>query len=572
MATITSTPGGRRASSIAPAPSYAGVVSKYSSEIASAIANENLNRINQLVLDWQKGTLTWEDFLTKYQQEMDAQPEGSSLKIQMGGNLLNYQAKHKEDLVNQKRTELTAKYSADGSLSKLDEYNVEREILGLYEPGSEDYNKQLDGVTGLYDKAIDESIDNKRTELLDKYMGGGVSPQEQLLIVDELLKVAPQGSTAYNNLVGEKAQIETNIANSSSGENTSKAAQAYEFAQYQETNDLIPNYETGRIDGLTADQTNLDNWKNVQALMQGIKGQVEGKTIAYVNSKVADLEKQVNLRNEGKIFDTYVKINKQGDVAIQPVNVLDIIEGRDVGAINKIITPEINKKGVVTSYNLTDPRTGKIYKKFMSESAAMLFADKEGIPGAMTIKTKDGDVAYSYDKGNNNFVKIDESGNPLGVYTSIPGTPEQENLFKVQAGELPQSGFNQFTSKLGTNIKNTFNTAETAAGNFADKVGLDKIGLEKPTGDFGERAATAAKNAAKFTPQGLVMSGLKGLLNFKGSADNPAVQKSMFSGFKAPSWSNSGSSGRGSNLWGNVKNTISSGVNKAGNWFKGLFS
>jgi len=566
MATIVSTPGGRRASSIAPAPSYAGVVSKYASEIATALADETSNSVNQLVLDWKNGTLPWDDFLTQYQGIMDDQPDGSSLKTQMGTNLLTYQIAHRDDLVSQKRTQLTAQYSGGGTLSQTDQYNIERQLLSYYDPGTDDYNKQMETVNKLYLNAIQEKVDNMRANLLDKYSGGGVTPQEQLNIVNQLLTIAPVGTDTYNNLMTEKANVENSITSAANTQNTSNASQAYELAQYEETNDITPAYQSGKMDGLTADQKNLDNWKNVQTAMQGIKGQVEGKTIAYVNAKVADLQKQVDLRTQGRIVDAYTT-DKSGNVQVAPIAIDDIVAGRNTGALN----PAVNYNAKNNTYDVVDPRTGKTVATASNNSTAIQQAKALGIPGVITVKTPNGDQSYYYDKNPesttyNQFIQLDQTtGKPLAAYPTIPTTPQQQQ-FKVpiDASQISQPVNPTFGSevvKAFTNPKGFFGDVGAGLNSAAQS-----LGVQQPQGNLLEKAGTAAKTAFDMSPTGLLFNIFKGLTGV-GSAPNIAPQYSN----TVPTTTPVSATKTSSNIPGSLGQTLSTDWNKFTGFVKGLF-
>lgn len=529
MTTIYSRPGGQRAGQIAPAPSYAGVVSKYANEIVSALEDETNNRINALVLSWRQGAISWDDFLLQYQTEMDTLPEGSAKRTTMGTNLLTYQTTHLAEVVEQKRAELTTKYTAGGTLSRTDEYNIERELLGYYESGTEDYNRQMENVTKLYAYAIDEKVENKRAELLDKFSGGGITPTEQLNIVNQLLLMAPVGTDTYRNLMTEKAQalndIETekkSLAATGVAESKDKASQAYEFALYHETTDLIPNYESGRIDGLTADQTNLDNWKNVQTLMQGLKGQVEGKTIAYVNEKVTTLTEQVRLRTQGRMIDA-VTTDNSGNRIVSPVKTEDIIKGVSTG----VIAPKIDYDADADVFKVYDPRTGKYVAQATNEADALRQAKALAIPGMITVKTAQGEDNYYYDTNKdsstyNQFIKINaESGKPEAAYPMIPVTPELEQ-FKVPIDKslISKSITPTALGKLYMGAEGLIGKAKKGAIEIGQK-----LGVEAPTGEtFGQKAVSAAKTALKWTPQNIAFSLLKGIGGKIGGLGGPEVK------------------------------------------------
>ena len=512
MATIVSTPGGRRASTIAPAPSYAGVVSKYASEISAALADETTNTVNQLVLDWKSGTISWEDFLTKYQAIMDDQPAGSSLKTQMGTNLLNYQTVHRDDLVAQKRSELTAQYSAGGTLSQTDSYNIERQLLSYYENGTDDYNKQMETVTNLYAKAIQEKVDNMRSTLLDKFSGGGVTPQEQLTIVNQLLTIAPVGTDTYNNLMTERANIQNSIVSTGKAENTLAASAAFEVADRKEKEQIIPDYQSGRMDGLTADTQNLENWKGVLELYKGLKGQAEGKTAAFIQERVDELQKQVDLRTQGRIFDAYIK-DKSGNVMVSPIKLEDVVAGRDVGAVQ----PKVDYDAQADVFKVYDPRTGKYVAQSTNEADALRQAKALGIPGVITVKTVNGDQNYYYDTNKdsttyNQFIQLDaNTGKPVAAYPAIPVTPTQEK-FKVPINA------NQISQPVNPSYGSELLKAVTKPGEFFSDVGAGikstakSLGIQQPTGNLLERAGSAAKTAFNMTPTGALFNAFKGLV------------------------------------------------------------
>lgn len=498
MAVIVSRPGGRRASEIAPAPSYAGVVSKYASTIQAALQEEENARISQLVLDYQSGSLPWADFLTAFNAEIDKQPEGTSKRVDLEQTLFKLTEDHKTQEFNSKRSQLEAQY-VDGGITATERYKIESELLSLLTPGTEDYNSQQNMVGKAYDNAIVEQIDKKRADLLNLYSPTGITNQERLKIVDELLKIPPQDSDAYRSLVGERAQVLTDIEtakNKQSSEDLTAARQLFEQADYFEKQNLA-DYQAGRISGAEYDAQNLANWKQVQDAMQGLKSQVEGKTLGYINSKVETLQQQVQGRASGQIFDANIADVGQ-PTKIEPVNVQDIVAGRKTGVVKPIV--QYDAKNDV--FNVIDPMTGNVAFHAGNQADALNGARALKVPGAFQVATPNGIQYYSFDNNPdsttyNDFVRYNPQTSKVeGVFAAIPNTPQQEQSFKVPIeNSMIRKSMTQ-KPPLGETIKQNltdFNMFKASLGNVLG-------GAAKTIGDVANAPIKAAENFSGFTP------------------------------------------------------------------------
>ncbi len=495
MAVITSRPGGRRASEITPAPSYAGVVSKYANIIENAIEEENNARIQKLILDYQTGALPWNEFLTAFNAEIDKQPDGSTKKVDLQTTLAKLTDVNKSREFSAKRSELEAQYS-DGGITASERYTIENTLLGMLDRGTEDYNNQLQTVNKTYDNAIVEKVDKLRADLLNQYSPSGITDQERLNIVEQLLKIPPQDSEAYRSLIGEKASILTDIQKQrekSTGEDLTAARQLFEQADYFEKQTQA-DFETGRIGGAEFDTQNLENWKAVQDAMQGLKGQVEGKTLGYINSKIETLQQQVTDRQSGKLLD--VVVSDPGEqTKIQAVKLSDIVGGLNVGAEKPFI--QYDAKGDL--FNVIDPRTGKVAASAGNKADAINAARQNKVPGVIQVNTPNGVQSFAQDRNSdsstyNDFLRINPTTNKAEeAFAAIPTTPDQEKSFRVNidsdminksmsgqdlnALQRTSLNFNQFTSGLGNKIG-------SLAGQAAKKVSDLSFAPAKAIGDI----------------------------------------------------------------------------------------
>lgn len=486
MATIVSAPGGRRASSIAPAPSYAGVVGKYANDIATAIENETNNRINNLVLQWKQGTLSWDDFLTQYQAEIDLLPTSSSKRTTLETNLLSYQDDHHIDIVNAKRAELTsAATKGDNLVNPLEQYNIERQLLALETPGSANYVKQQDNVVKAYEDALNYTVENKRTELLKVYSSGGITNAEELTINLQLQKLAPPESQTYQKLIAEEAQIRTNVQAEAKTTAGSTVGAAVEEASQKDITlfggstpqGTIPGqYAQGQVSGLQAEQASLANWQKVLDLYQstGYDKQAEGKTVSTIQEIVNRLTTDITERQAGTRFDV------MGKNGITSTTLSDVIAGRV-----DVLDPSVRYNQQNGRYEAYNPTTGVVEYSNKDENKVNNYATTK-LPGVISVRDENGNLQkYYYDtkQGSptyNKFISVKDG--KVNVYASIPSTAEQEQKFNITQPTGPaEPKFNYFT-----NLKQNFakvgemrETAKAGAKEFYGNLGNKVINFAK---------------------------------------------------------------------------------------------
>ena len=569
MAISTSRPSSKGLTRFAPAPSYSGVVSRFASEIQAALQQQEEAEIQQKVLDYRNGITTFADLQIFLKDKSLAYATNSLKKVKVNELLADVTKEETANVKRRERAKLESKASVKGVTAE-EKLKIEQELLNLEIPGTVEYQAQQKRVIDSTDNAEVEKVERLKTELLDRYKEGGITSEEELAIYRELRNVANPDSEISRKLAVKEAEIMTTIqqekeakakagAGAANTANVQKATQIYE-RNIIENQNIMDKYQSNPIlyPGLKAEQAMLVNWKEIEQALQGIKGQVEGKTLGTIQAQVQQLEQSVKERLAGDRFDVLDNSNKVRSAT------MDEIRNDTKGEFSSF-RPRYNSKK--DQYEVVDPQTGKTVFAG-DEGKAKDYAKQVGI-GGITVLNEAGPKEYFANKQTGEYFRRDDKG-IIESFAKIPGTPELEQMFKSTIA--PQSTkadvFKGFLSGveekaqqfIGEPLRQGANMAATAIGNLGRKVGrvVERVGQVKA------QLPSAISNIQKAIPDFQLPTLPKIQLpqfklpdfSFNAPRSVPAVQKAETSNL---------------GLLGNIKKLGSEAVKKTSSFLGGLF-
>jgi len=598
MAVIISRPGGK-STTIKPSPTYEGVISRYGDVIRAALRDEEEALFRRTILQWREGQITWDELKSFLDLKIAEQAEDSLRRAELEEALVDLTEENRSRQIESKRAELEAAV-AEGGITARERYDIERELLDLENPGTDDYTRQQGNVIAAYEDAIDESIEVRRSELLNEFKEGGITLEEELQIVLDLQTIAPEGTKVSRQLIEEEAQLRTSIAEEAErgrgeAEAIAKAevGNLIEFARVQEES-LNERYSRGEVPGLSAEGESLENWRAVLDAYErtGID-QIEGIRVATVQSIVDELEQSVEDRQIGRKFDVLV------EGQLTPVT------------MNQLLTPEFARQVLqpiatldeeTGDYVVIDPFTGQ-EKRASSEAKAIQAARQAGFGGTFQTIGPEGEVQrYTVDLNPdsatyNAFVSLGPDNRPTGAFVSIPQTPEQVERFKIRGVE----------EQIGVGMRGPTGLFRMPSLKPADFTRQLKEGVEELKGraarlgptirEVGERVAPAAETAAKLSVPGAIFAPRTFVQEFKEAA-RPITERVQAGVARiSPTFKPIERAGRVSPLWGlggplgsllgagltrlkereepsllsRIGAGIKTGIGKVGGFIKGLF-
>ncbi len=399
MAIVVSRPA-RRLARIPPARTYEGIASRYADIFRAAMRQQEENEVNLMILQWQRGEITFDELKRFLEQKIKEAPEGSSRKVEWLNTLTKLEAQHKR----------------------------------------------------IWEAEQEEKVARKRAELLERYMEGGITPKEQLAIVQELKKVADPDSDTYRDLLAEEAQIRTSIARKGAAEGGRVAAKeaAKELARLNaEMRINLDNYRSGLISGTALDQAIVETVKEAQQVLENAAAR--GASISRADYTIFDpylgrevemdtvlnsAQQRLTARSRGLMMDV---VDRAGNLV--PITLTEL--ANDV--IRNPLNPRYQRAPYVPAqdetglWKLTDPVTGETLKD--EKGNEMVFNTREGaattvkqlFPGyEVVVRTDQGLERWFYDPETNAF---SPQGEPNRKFMAIPSTPEQRTLFEYKRPE-----------------------------------------------------------------------------------------------------------------------------------------
>jgi len=397
--------------------SYSSVISRYASQILSAIQSETQAEINSAILAYKAGSMTWNDVKAFFEKRI-LTAEGAD-KVSLQQNLVDLGKLEQETQKNKKRVELEAKY-AGGGITPEERYNIEKEILSYETPGTDAYVAQQDKVITAFDNAETQKVMQRRDQLLTKYADGGITPPEQLAINQELKSIANPDSKIYNQLVQEEQSIRQSLDTYNKGQgqtnltNTSRDKLA-EIITAEKQSDI--NYQMGVASGYDRDLARASNAKETYQILQsmadaGISIPIELITGAKENYMQS--QNLLNLREKGLLMDV---VDSAGVVTPMTVDGRDPITGKNVNYKNYPIDPD--PTGTLFRLNTPD---GKV-QTFTSLKTAQVAAEKLGL-GTFDVllpNSQGGTEKKTLAQDPQSGAYYDAT-NPTIVYAKLPGS------------------------------------------------------------------------------------------------------------------------------------------------------
>jgi len=485
MAVSTSRPSGGGTTRISPSSNYSGTIARYADTIQTALKEENKNKINSMVLSWRDGSTSWDSLKSFLDQQLAGESPDSSLSIDLRELIGKLTEEKRAKDIRQKRAELTAQLS-EGGITPMEKYDIEKQLLGMEVPGTEEYQTQEKNVVNAYANAVEYQVESKRSELLKQFGSGGITSQEELAINLQLQALAPEGTDTYNKLVQEEAQIRTNIqaeqeraAKLSTGAVSDQVGSLIESARQRDVTmfggstpqgTIEGAYSQGQLTGLQAEQESLKNWQSVlDAFQNSGVDQVEGVRLATIQEIVNRLQTSLEERQKGLRFDIIDDKGKQVSASID-----DVMSGRVPATKNVRLNQQTGE------YEVFDPVTGDV--SFSSKDPGE--ADAKAIETQGLFKTRDmngNEAFFSLDQNPqsdtyNKFIET-KPGGGRAVYTSIPQTPEQSQKFLnyvefdgKKVGSAGQILEQTPTTNAGTALGNIFGNIKSGVSAISEKL------------------------------------------------------------------------------------------------------
>jgi hypothetical protein len=428
---------------ISPAPLYGSVISRYADTIRLALQQEEQAELETKILAYQTGISPWESLKSYLEKKILAEEDGTMQKVKLQSKLVELAKEEETRKKNLERAKLEAQ-KADQGITPAERYDIEKKLLAFETPGTKEYVAQQAKVIDAYEAAQTQKVVQKRGELLKKYEAGGITDQEELLIVRELKTIADPDSAVFTQLLSQEQTIleKLDTAGKEEGKtalaNTSRDKIA-QIAAAERQSDI--NYQQGRTTGLDRDQARSQNAEELYDVLQGMANagiSVPQELLIQARQNLNDAQTLTNLRQQGLLFDV---VDKDGVLKAITIDGRDPFTGKNVDYQNyPIRTNPLTGKTVIfdpaSGEELTsviDPETGKkIILTNLTEKSAKQIAEKLGLvtfdailpdaSGKATLKTLSRDVTSG---------AYYNPGNPKEVYFKIPQSGTDAAKFSV---------------------------------------------------------------------------------------------------------------------------------------------
>jgi len=439
MAVVTRRPS-RTSSRIQAAPTYEGVAASFASAFQSALKNERIARFNNMVTAYSDGGISFDEFKNFVNGYIEEVGQNTSEGSDALKTLVKMQDVERGRSRENKRTELEAKYaSSDGFISEQDRYRIESEMLSFEKPGTTEYTKQQQNIINSFENAQVEMVEQRRAELFEQYMAGGITPQEELAIIRELKTVANPESKIYRSLVQQEAQAikGTQTGNTTGLQNEFSFFLADELANHDA---IVQAHKLGEVDGLTRAETQFDSAEKIytelaKLAQQGVN--VPEEALQNARNMLNSAKILIDAYNNGQVFDV---ISKDGSVKTVTVDGRDPFTGQNVD----FMAEPVQQNSATGLWEVVD-QNGNVVEgssALSTRQAALSRAKELGLDTSFTavVRNPNGEMekvrARREENGSFTIFDTDANGNEVPVnLTSIPSRMDlmesKPDIFKV---------------------------------------------------------------------------------------------------------------------------------------------
>lgn len=506
MATVYSR-GSSRLSRIASPPTYGASLSRYSAQLRAAITDMDKATTDQLVLAYQNGNMTFDDFQKALKGHIDSLPQGSLVQVDAQTALVNAQKQEQQRQLNLARSTLEAQAP---NATPQEKFNIENKLLSMETPGTDAYvQQQQKAIKALDDYQTQKVLDLRQKLIDEKTKGGkGLSTQDLLDINTQLLKVADPGSTIYNQLGEQRQTLQSQIGSEQKaagkvGMTNDARDKLSQIIATERDADLA--YQQGQISGLTRDQARLQDAKEAYQILTNLANSgvsVSESNLTSAQEAYSDAQKFLQLRQSGQLFDV---VDNNGKVVAVTQSGLTFQTNPNTGKTELVKSNyenyNVKFNPASQSWQVLDANGNVLQDNLPSQSAANNVAKQDGAYTFNVIMTgADGKTSTKLLARDPKTGAFYNPKNPSEVYSHIPQSaddygkaafknvpanwltdPNAQALLKSQvdnyvAGKpenLDLSGYNQ-NSNTGSNNSGSGKSFFDNLGDFV-KGGLQDV-------------------------------------------------------------------------------------------------
>lgn len=182
--------------SVSPAPDYGDVVATYASAfLAAQIAQED-TEIATKVFNYQQGLIGYDEVISFINGKIATQVPGSARELSLREQLLEVETYETDKNRRIERAKLEAKYYKDG-ISAEESRIIEEAMLTYYKEGSPEYYEQLANIEKAKDLEEQEADNKELAELESQLSEGGLTISEQIEIYEKAKDLSEEGSEEW---------------------------------------------------------------------------------------------------------------------------------------------------------------------------------------------------------------------------------------------------------------------------------------------------------------------------------------------------------------------------------------
>lgn len=257
-------------SSVSTAPSYAGVVSQYATQIKAAQVQQENTELENKVFEYQQGNIKFNDLNAFINGRLSGVTAGTQKELDLKKLLVEVDKFENKKNLEIKRAGLEAKFAKNG-ISADEQLQIEREMLQYLKEGTSDYTQQLSTIAATQELARVEKNNMEVAKLESELSREGLTTSESIRIFEKMKGFTEQGSA-------ERSQIDTKLNGLKEAQKEEQLAQAREIA----VSEMLDQY----VEGGFTEQEKLEFTRNL--LGMSTPGTKEYNDLKFQEAKILD--------------------------------------------------------------------------------------------------------------------------------------------------------------------------------------------------------------------------------------------------------------------------------------------
>lgn len=178
---------------------YAGITANYAAQFIQAQLEQTKIELKNKILDYQNGIMSYKDLKDYLNTKLTGSQPGSSMELDIRETILDVEKFETDKQKAIKRAQLESKF-AKGGISASERLQIEKDLLQFYKEGTPEYSEQLATISTATELKRQEDKNIALSKLEARLSEGGLDTGEQIQLLKEAQGMTDKGTKEFQDL------------------------------------------------------------------------------------------------------------------------------------------------------------------------------------------------------------------------------------------------------------------------------------------------------------------------------------------------------------------------------------